>query len=169
MGGVRVKRFLPDKIILEINEREMVAEICRKECYQVDKTGFVFLKSSYEKEADEEVQVFRAQDGGLLINLKDSRSLRLGETVVSEDVLSSIVNIEGGLGERLGSAVGIELNEERLTVRTEAGPRLYFNLERDVKNQLANLRLLLSDKLSETDLKTLEYVDLRFGNRVYYK
>jgi hypothetical protein len=46
---------------------------------------------------------------------------------------------------------------------------IYFDVELDIKKQVENLRILYKEKLNQGLPSQLKYIDLRFGERVYYK
>jgi hypothetical protein len=55
-------------------------------------------------------------------------------------------------------------NEVRVVI--DRGYSIYFNTQDDFDRQLANLKLVLNEKVKD---KKINYIDLRFGNRVYIK
>ena len=63
------------------------------------------------------------------------------------------------------------INEQEKTIRMHItdGPQVYFNVENDLKKQLEKLNILRTEKFSPNDLKKLNYIDLRFGDKIYYK
>ncbi|MFN3301708.1 MAG: cell division protein FtsQ/DivIB [Patescibacteria group bacterium] len=50
---------------------------------------------------------------------------------------------------------------------TSEGWQIYFTPEEDINSQINNLFLILREKIS--DRSQLDYIDLRFGNRLFYK
>ncbi|MDO8668123.1 MAG: hypothetical protein Q7K35_03420 [bacterium] len=59
-----------------------------------------------------------------------------------------------------------DLNTVKMAVLD--GPRIYFNLEETVTKQVERLDLIIKEKLPD-NLKTKEYIDLRYGNNIYIK
>lgn len=57
---------------------------------------------------------------------------------------------------------------DHLRIVTEAGWTALWNEQDDSDLQIQRLATLLRGKLNNTDA-ILEYVDLRFGDRLYYK
>lgn len=72
-------------------------------------------------------------------------------------------------GIAIANTFDINEPEKTLRLRITDGPAVYFNAESDWENQFEKLTVLLSEKLNPNDLKKLEYIDLRFGDKVYYK
>ncbi len=56
-----------------------------------------------------------------------------------------------------------------ITVVTQDGPKVYFDTELNLEVQLENLQTVLRQQLNDRDLSEIEYIDLRFPDRVYYK
>ncbi|MFH1404633.1 MAG: hypothetical protein ABIH21_00860, partial [Patescibacteria group bacterium] len=54
-----------------------------------------------------------------------------------------------------------------MAAQTDAGYKILFDATGDIKNQIENLIILLRDTIP--DPRGLEYIDLRFGDHVYYK
>ncbi len=48
------------------------------------------------------------------------------------------------------------------------GPAVYFNTEKDINAQIAKL-LIITDKKLKDNFKNKKYIDLRYGDRVYYR
>lgn len=62
-----------------------------------------------------------------------------------------------------------EPSEDALTFTTEEGWAIYFNLSDSPLAQIERLKVLLTAKIKPVMRKKLQYIDLRFGERVYYK
>lgn len=169
VGSVKSRIRVPDKVIVVVEERYSVAEVCHDECYSVDRDGFAFEKTIYSGGAGKEANVFRAQSGELVLDILDGRELSLGKEIISSDDLASSLSIKRGVEDALKEIASMSLEESELIVKVGSGPKIYFSLDRDVNNQMTNLKLLVEKQISEEEIKGLEYIDLRFGNRVYYK
>lgn len=60
--------------------------------------------------------------------------------------------------------------ETTLNIGVVDGPVIYFNIENDLESQFRFLDTLLKEKIKgEENLKKLQYIDLRFGEKIYYK
>lgn len=62
----------------------------------------------------------------------------------------------------------IDQNVNTVKIKISSGPEIYFNSQEDIKAQLDRLAVLKKEKL-ENNFKTLEYIDLRFKERIYYQ
>ncbi len=173
VGKVKAKRHFPDKVVLEIEERVPFAEICERSgrCFVVDESSVAFEESaSIKEEKGEGVKILEVEKEELTVKLEEEKSVNLGEAAMESSYLQVIRKIKTGVEEDTGFKVkDIYYSGERVNVETERGVKLYFNLERNSEDQLLNLSLVLKEKISAEELMELEYIDLRFGNRVYYK
>ena len=59
-----------------------------------------------------------------------------------------------------------EVNTVKITVI--GGPKIYFNTDKDIDKQINKLIALITEKLKD-DFLHKEYIDLRYGDRVYYR
>lgn len=174
VGEVKVKKGLPNVLNLEIKERDSFAEICllSGECYKTDEKGIVFEKSADVREEKEgDVQVFQVKREELMvIFVRGAAGFDLGTQAISPLYLAGASKIEQKIKSDLEmEPKELSLGGEKLIVDVNKGFKVYFNLDKNVEDQLFNLELVLREKLSDRELEELEYIDLRFGNRIYYK
>ncbi len=156
-----LKRKLPDEINLQITEREAMGNWCvQEECYLIDKEGIIF-----EKERNEQKLT--------IISEFSSQNISLGEPILNKEIIQGIVDINQGLRE--GSCkldiITFSLAEgnNKLTVKIKDNWEIYFDPQKFLQDQLFNLGLVLKEKIPQEKLGDLEYIDLRFGNKVYFK
>ena len=162
--NVEVSRasLLAQAVVVTVQERMPFAKWCGKDgaCYLLDDTGFIFAETK-ESQQPTTVYVFK---GGLLPNTSP-----IGQTFLHGRLLG-IVHFLGLLTQAGYSPLGIYVeNEKDFSVPQKNGPLLLIPFDLKPENMVHDLQLALeadSVRGRETDL---EYVDLRFGNRVYYK
>ena len=96
--------------------------------------------------------------------------MELGGVVIGEDKVAKILDIHSGLIDlEIGTDFINIVSDKRVDVETLEGWDIYFNLKDKISSQVLNLGLVLKEKISSEARRNLEYVDLRFGNQVYYK
>lgn len=79
-------------------------------------------------------------------------------------ILNSLPKIEVGI-----SNIKIpNLNDSKLVVTTDKNYNLYFNLNKDPDKQVRYLNIFLSEK-KENEIRGINYIDLRFDSRIFYK
>jgi len=158
VAEAKLKRNLPNTLVLEIRERAPLAVFCQdsKGCFKIDKEGVAFEESG--------------EDNGLTIFSQKEEELILGKKVIREDYLKSILEIQKSLKGNL--KIEIEkflLFDDKLSVKTAQGFEIYFDLRGNVSEQIFNLDLILKEKIPPENRGELQYIDLRFGDRVFYK
>lgn len=97
----------------------------------------------------------------------------LGDTVAKPDLISALLQLAPAWGQQVGQPglTYIEVdaaNLPSLRVFTADGWYAYVSTENPLQAQLGALRELLQGKI-QGDASKLEYVDVRFGSRLYYK
>jgi len=155
---IAFKRKLPGTFILDIKERELFAVVCQLEnqCFAVDKKGVVFQ--------EEEVK------NGLLVSFLEEEKIILGKEIIKPEYLEAIFQVNKNFKDSPDIDIKkLVFFDQRLNVETEQGFEIHFNLEGKIEDQLFNLDLVLRQKVSKEEFKNLKYIDLRFGNKVYYR
>jgi cell division septal protein FtsQ len=163
--NVIVEKKWPDKIDIKIKERDRVAVFCQDErCFYIDANGIIF--DELPGKPEDSFIVRQKQNG-------ETSSLSLGSSVIRGGLITSIYQIE----KKLKNNFQINLKEAlistptRLDVTTGEGWQIFFdiNQDADISNQLTKLDLLLKQEINSERRQTLEYIDLRFEARAYYK
>lgn len=156
---VNLKRKFPATIEVEIKERVAKGIWCQTEtCFRLDKKGIIFEGAV-------------VAEGELIIRSENEKTdIFLGKEIVKESSVEAILEIQKSLSEQIEiKEFIISLDEKKLTIKVEEGWEAYFNLEESVSEQVFNLDLVLKEKIPPEERRNLEYIDLRFGNRVYFK
>ena len=146
--------MLSQAVVVTIREREAANTWCDDTCYLMDEDGYVFAPArsviGY---------VFR---GGLVPGHPIGQHVLRGRLEDVELVLAELARI--GLSP---VSVSIE-NEIDYTIRTAAGYDLKLGFDLDTRELVKDFQLLRSEAaFAQSD--SIEYVDMRFGNRIYVK
>ncbi len=157
IGSIEIKKEFPDTLNLIVTEREKEFLWCLDRegdsCYDIDSDGVVFRKRS------------SGLDQFKVVNqLKEE--VHLGEEAVSKEVLLFIMEAKRRLENIFIVEKMIIPTPKSLFVQLE-NFEIRFNLEDDLSQQLERLEILLEKEIREMD--NLEYIELRYGNSVYYK
>ncbi len=157
---VKIKRNLPDILVVEIKERVPVGTFCQQnDCFYIDEFGVVFKKSSQETQPIIKSEVFNP-------------NLILGQSVLEKKYLEGILKINNNLTKNLELNIKefvISGDGKKLKTEIVEGWRILFDLEENISDQIYNLDLTLKEKIPPEQRKNLNYIDLRFGNKVFYK
>lgn len=154
----KLKRKFPNSLILEVKERTPLAIFCQdsENCFKIDKQGIAFERNG--------------ESSYLTIYSQKKGDIFLGKKVVEADLLKSIFEIQRSFRQDLKIEIEkFSLFDERLNVKTVDGFEIYFNLKGNISEQIFNLDLTLQEKIPPENRGSLQYIDLRFGNRVYFK
>lgn len=146
-----MRRSPPDKLKVKVKERKPVGIFVGAQNYLIDKRGVVFQVTSPAE--------------GFLIRKKDENA-RAGKKMISRETMDKILAIKSRLEEI--NLKNVTLSDSRLNAVTEAGWKIYFDLDKDWEWQVTKLKLAMEREISETEWKDLEYIDLRF-DKIYYK
>lgn len=105
---------------------------------------------------------------------ESNKSVSNGQTVIQPAQIRFIIDVLTQLPLKIGD---ITVNSFRLPnngndeikMATNQGWQVYFNANLTVASQLEKLALVYEKKIKGGELKDLKYVDLRFGDKVFYK
>ncbi|RJR12587.1 FtsQ-type POTRA domain-containing protein [Candidatus Parcubacteria bacterium] len=162
--SVRVEResLLAQAITVTVQERQAYGRWCRdSSCYLLDEKGYIFADEGASSPSVSARYTFH----GALANADTP----IGQTFLP-DTFSDVAILLGAL-EKGGFFPQHILMEDGkdFTIQVARGYSIRASLESKPHNIVHNLELILSSDALRGKEGELEYVDLRFGNRVYYK
>ncbi len=168
--NIEIKMEIDFSLSIRVETREPVAIFCNYEqCFNVDKEGIIFEKKEESNNNDFGIQTI---EKNLTIKVIDEDNFSLGDQIIEETVFDIIEKTEKQLFEN-NFFIKIEeatiKDKDWLSIRTNENWNIYFNLQKNIDLQILKLCLLLKEKIPSTERMRLEYIDLRFTNRAYYK
>ena len=158
--GVIIKKEFYHTVTLQLKERVPRAVWCyagNDACYLIDKAGMAF-QTTFEKTLP-------------LITVENSAApTALPSQVIEPSKITLILQVISFFQEKLAIALQNCLTDgqDKLTMKTQEGWEVYFNLTSDLEPVLTNLSLLIEKTLPPEKRKNLQYIDLRFS-RAFYK
>lgn len=166
---VAVSREFPSALAVAVEERELWAILCNDAntpenadniaCVYVDETGFAFEEAPYSV-------------GSLILKVRtDFQEVRAGEQTLAPEVAQSMRLLETrieGAGLRVRRYEFLKQVPSEIRVEVDEGFALLFLREDDFSNVFRVLKTVLEQEIKEKR-KNLEYIDLRFGNKVFYR
>jgi len=162
--SVTIEKKFPQSINLKISERKPVAVFCQPDqngkCFFIDKNGVIF----------EELQNI-PQNIAIIKQLLNNNEVFTGENIIGKNIMDLISKIEAVLRDnfQINITEALVADPIRLDVKTSENWQIYFNLNSNTDLQIIKLNSLLKDEISKTSRASLQYIDLRFGDRAYYK
>jgi len=156
------------KLTIVVEERQPQAIVCRLQsnistptvlgdCFYVDKLGIAFKSAPQTK-------------GSLILQLAAPYDLSLGAEAIKPPVLQAAEQLKKAITEAvpdLAIDYFIIISSQEIYAKTQDGWLIYFDINTDLVHQAQILKELLKQKLTNT--KNLEYIDLRLGEKVFYK
>lgn len=163
---VLVTKKLFQTIEINIKERKAVAVFCKgnqippKDCYFIDELGIIFEEI---KEAQNNFVVIRKNDF--------TENNIIGAQAVEKNITESILKIQKTFKDNYNVDILDVLitTPFRLNIKTAENWQIYLTTDSDLNMQITKLNLLLEEEISEQIRKKLQYIDLRFKDRAYYK
>lgn len=152
--SVSLKRRFPSSVSLSVEERKPFAVWCNQTCFNSDEEGIIFERTN--------------NTSGFLI--RTDKDIVIGKSIVSKNELNDIFNIKNDLVKKTNIATKEFLYlRDMLTLKTEEGWQAYFDPTTSLSNQSFNLIVSIQEKIPSDRRGDLEYIDLRYGNKVFYK
>lgn len=178
--SVRITRssVLATEIVVTIKEREAFARWClsaqagtgmrQGDCYLMDAGGFIYAPMGWAGTSTSSTQYIFS--GGLSPQDGSATSTYpIGESFVQAH-LPGLLSLLTYLGQAGFTPLGAEVeNEQDILMPLQEGFLVKASFGADAGTLVKNLELVLSSDVLKGKTEGLEYVDLRFGNRVYYK
>ncbi len=184
LDSVAVKKRAPQRILIELQERDSQATwVTGDQYYTIDPNGIILKQlpvanvvvvtgeAGEEAVGGEELLDLSAVDQSRPIIIDDAaQSVDVGQTAVDAQQLVFIDYLHQQLPQENITPERYRIPEEGSSdvfVDTTAGYALYFDSTDQHEQQLINLRAILKNKIQADS--TIEYIDLRFGEKVYIK
>lgn len=157
---------------LKIDERTPIAIFCpsldqttapeKGNCYLIDNNGIVF-----EPLTMSELDILRlSQNECCKISIVrqgwDVIKIDVGQKAIQQNIMDLILGLEKSLRDnfQIGIKEALIKSQTRLDARTNEGWMIYFDTSSDINLQLIKLDLLLSKEISESQRKSLRYINL---------
>lgn len=164
LAHIDMDRIFPNALHIIVKERIPYVIVCESgtSCMFVDREGIAFAKNIGITSNLELPIIFLHQDA----------SFMLGKSVISQEILAKIIFLERELRDKesvIPEYFIIEAEEGDIIVKTSIGFSILFDASRDLEEQLKAFTLVRMREIKQDMLASLEYIDLRIPNRVYYK
>jgi len=134
------------------------------ECYFVDPHGLVFEKAPFEKESEQAQQYVRLSGGDIKIN---ESILRQKVSEQHYGTLRNAIQEFALLGVPLTQC--LILDADAYCRVSSTGWELRFALDKPLDPVLHNVKVLFENRPEFLTDTSLEYLDLRFDNKVYFR
>lgn len=162
---VDVRKF--SHVVIEIMEYTPAYVLCQSiegaKCFLADETGYIFAQDIYQRGTG--YVVFRRDSG---------ERIEVGTRIAPKAQFETIVTFIKGLADNDLRASEVILFETGQTELVVQGVRLIIDRNEDPAEMLGNFLLLLARETEvyesrQAFLEQTEYIDVRYGNKVFYK
>jgi cell division septal protein FtsQ len=159
---ISVNKKLPPSLIVEARDRQKAIVYCgREQCFYLDDDGIAFEPAP---------EIY----GGLKVVLKDNsgRETKPGNKMIEASLINFMLEIQKVIIDDLNmSLVNFEIVNyptSDINVEMPEDWKIMLDSKLSPQEQISALKKVLDDKIKD-QRGQLEYIDLRIGNRVYYK
>jgi len=174
-NSVEISLENDDTLLVSLTERDPAALWCGLEkdadetngCFYMDKTGYLFdVSPTFSGDA-----YFKFYGKGLL-----GKGDPIGHNFISYDLFREVSDLRNMLEKYGKKMIEIFLGDDsRAELITESGCMIIFSTDQEFEPLMANMEVVFSSsdwgkKIHGSDkCAELEYIDFRFGNKIYYK
>lgn len=162
--SVEVLKKFPQTITLKVEERSPFAVFCKTDnskCFYIDKNGIIFKTL---EQIPEDISIIRQEKDG-------EEYKNMGDRVIEKNIMDIISKIKKDLKDNFQIDIRSAMitTPFRLNMETSENWQIYFNLDSETDLQITKMNVLLKDEIPAVSRATLQYIDLRFKDRAYYK
>lgn len=160
LSSAEVIKDIPSTILVSVKERESFALLCllnTKDCHFVDETGFIFEKAPFFS-------------SGVFVKFFDERSAKPveGQFLINQETLKRLFSFLDKVS-AFFDVTEIYLDDDGVyKLRTVGGLDLILDKADDWDLVFSNFETFFGNYKDSGHLD-FEYIDLRFGNKVFYK
>lgn len=166
-GKLAVSKKLPDKIIISIEEKKYSAvwrEKSNDKYYFIDDSGGLINETSPLELKDKTYPMIE-HDGGDIIENKAIKG-QAGNIKYIIDLNNALKSVNLGIDIGGRYKIDNEINTVKLVINN--GTEIYFNSKEAADKQINKLKAIVGEKI-KNDLYKKAYIDLRFGDKIYYR
>jgi len=160
---VEIKKSLPRSLQLIISERPY-AFIFKEgsDFYYASKDAFIIKEEAVKEEDLEKYFILENKSQAVFINSINQINIKNDYLEFAFSLNEALKNYPDLKAERF--IIDQELNS--LTVKFLEGPMVYFNIKNNPAEQLVDLDLVKKQKIGD-NFNSINYIDLRYGSRIY--
>lgn len=146
---------------IRVKERSPYAKWCSAiECYFVDEYAYIYTKANDESTSTLAIMGLEEKIG----------TEPVGKTMMSEAMLKQLVAMTNELEKENLHVYEIEYrSKDEIVFKIENNGRILFNERRPLELSFSNLMTAIKSEVLTSGTSTFEYIDTRFGNKVFYK
>jgi cell division septal protein FtsQ len=148
---------LPNTLNVDVLEYKPYALWCKTDCYLIDKTGYLFKKTK-------DKQDFFEYQTSLPSETENTLRSRVFKEKKFDEIDSFVKLIEGS---NLNPTKLVSEDNKKYELYFNESSKIIFNDEQNIRELMDNFQAVLN--IEDFYINNIEYIDLRFGNKVFYK
>ena len=164
LDNIVIKKKLPGILIIKFKEK-IYSVIWHQldKYYYIDEAGNIIIETNPLEIKQKNYPLIDYQGGGKIVDKKiDGQNDNINFII---KLFNEFKKAKYGFKiERF--IINNELNTVKMIINQ--GPEVYFNTREDLEKQVTKLLVLINEKLKD-DFNEKTYIDLRYGDRVYYQ
>jgi len=163
-NSLEINKKWPDELIVEYDEKDYALVWAEDDkYYYADTSGYIIEEANLLDIGEKEYPVFENRSGKKILSKQTSVD---PETIsYGLELFKSIRAYETDF-----KVARIIIDDEINTIKLGLveGPEVYFNTKEAISKQIDKLLTVKRDKIAN-DFKNKTYIDVRYGNSVYYR
>ena len=163
LENLEIQKKLPSSLIVNIQEKSYAFIWSEADkYYYVDADGYIMNEINPLE--------IKGKKYPLINNQSDSRIIDI-EISVDKKYVNYILDLFDRLNKQNDFEIEkfiIDKDVNTVKLAVVNGPQIYFNTNQDPEGQINKLMIIKNEKLKDDFLKK-SYIDLRYGDRVYYR
>lgn len=169
ISELSIKKTFPDKVSITLKERQSLILWCSGgPCNLVDENGYAYENVDFDSPDILQNHLVEIVD-------TSAKPVALGDQILTKEYIDFVLEM---VRKFAGDGKNLKLTEKCSTPSRLAGEiscalvdggRVAFSTEIPLSQTLKTASIFLDKQLKKEDASKLEYLDLRFENRVYYK
>jgi cell division septal protein FtsQ len=166
--NIDIRRTFPNGVSVEIVERKSLLVWCSGgPCYLIDENGLAYMGADFSSPDIAQNHLIKIVD-------TSAKPVALGANLFSKEFIDFLLRAVVELPQKSGIELGEECSTPsrlagEMSFYSPEGVRISLSTELPLDQTMKNLEIFMRKQLSEDERKNIEYLDLRFENRVFYK
>jgi cell division septal protein FtsQ len=165
--NIEVQKVWPDKLLLKIQEKPYVYIWKEANKYHYADDSNYILKQVPASEFNSEEDKYP-----IIFNETDSKLITGDRIKAQDEYIKAVLDIDKEFKKE-----GVNIETDKFIITKEIntlelilkqGPKIYFDINDNIQEQLVNFIELKEGKL-KNDINNKKYIDLRYGDIIYYK
>jgi len=163
LDKLMIEKYYPRTLQIQVEEKITAIAWSREQaCYNLDFTGLVI--GFCNEQASEKILKVR--------DLRGAEEYNVGDVIISAQDLKYFLDLNQGLEQNLELPVKcFEMSEMagETKVLLKQGTEILLSQQMGAQEVLAKLFVLLEQEIALEELDQVSYIDMRFGDKVFYQ